>query len=163
MDLRTYVERILRGHYAMARADPPRWARADLDELAESAHDAAQRPQPFPAPGHLAVALGARVVPRAPARFCGEGTALGVVCYRWAPDAATRGLRILHGLAHVLLHRTRDASTEADAWILTASLAVPRSRLTHARVDPDAASRHLPEWLVVERLIESRVRKAQAV
>jgi hypothetical protein len=154
---REYVQAILRGDYESAELEPPRLDPYDLDELAESFHERARRPRRFPDPRHLAVANGLVLIPRAPSGYGGEATALGRIAYRWHPDPQVRGLHILHGAAHAILHTESGASTEADAWLLTGALAIPPRSMAFARACPASAAAHVPLWLVFARVTQANL------
>lgn len=147
MDLRGYVEHILAWQFD-AVAIRPACQLAELSSLAERAHYYAAVDDPFPDPRVLAVALGFELIPRAPRGLCGEGTALGRIAFRADPNRQTQGLRVLHGLAHAILHEERETNTDADAWVLTGLLAVPLRFVSLALSEPERATTHVPSWFV---------------
>jgi hypothetical protein len=155
--LRRYVEHILAGRYDRAGIERPRLEPGDHELLGTLVHDRARRPRLFPDPRHLAVALGFRIVPRAPRGLCGEGTAHGIIAYRWHADPRVRGLLILHGIAHAVLDREIGRTNDADAWAVTATVAVCSRALPIARENPSAAAVHVPEWMVLSRLVSAKL------
>lgn len=141
--LERYVTGILRGEGEPA----PMWDRDALESLARRSLARAGRP-PFADPRHLAVALGFELLPRSPPGLCGEGTARGLIAYAWSADPREVGLRVGHGLAHALLHHQFDGSNDADAWVLTAFLLLPRSAVQTYPSDAVEARAHAPVWFV---------------
>lgn len=152
MDIQHYVESILRLEFQRVRVESPRLEPAEIESLAYRAQIHAARPDLFPDPRHTAIALGFKLLPRAPRGLCGEGTAFGVIAFRWDPDPQVRGLRVLHGLAHAILCEETSGSNDADAWMLTGALAVPRTVVDVTFADPDRAAAHVPRWFVEARL-----------
>lgn len=142
--LERYVTTILCGDGNGGR---PLWGCEALESLAKRALAQASRPT-FSDPRHLAVALGFELLPRAPSGLCGEATARGLIAYMWSADPREVGLRVAHGLAHALLGRQFEASNDADAWVLTAFLLVPRSAV-HT-LPPSVVEQHAraPVWFV---------------
>ncbi len=147
MELRGYVAHILAWRFD-AVAIRPACTFAELSSLADRAHWYAAIGDPFPDPRVLAVALDYSLIPRAPRGLCGEGTALGRIAFRADHDRQVQGLRVLHGLAHAILHEEREANTDADAWVLTGLLAVPLRFVSIALSDPQRAATHVPAWFV---------------
>lgn len=147
MDLQRYVESILAGRYGAAETAPPTLELAEIDSLARRALYYAQRPD-FADPRHIAVALGLRLLPRAPRGLCGEGTALGIIAYRWDADPSVRGLRVAHGVAHAVLAEERGEHGDADAWLLTAAIVVPPWATEIVLLRPEIATAHAPRWLI---------------
>lgn len=143
--LEQYAGAILRGGDGAPR---PLWSREALESLARRALATASRPL-FADPRHIAIALGLELLPRAPPGLCGEGTARGIVAYAWSADHRDVGVRVGHGIAHALLHRQFDPSTDADAWALTAMLLVPRAAVQTHRVDELVRLARAPEWIVL--------------
>jgi hypothetical protein len=148
MPLRTHVEHVLAGRYDRAGVPRPQLELADLEWLARQAHGYAGLPTIFPDPRHIAVAIGLRLLPRAPRGVCGEGVANGVIAFRPDPDGGTQGLRVFHGLAHAILLEERQVTGDGDAWALTALLIVPPRSAEHVRANMDAACAHAPRWMV---------------
>lgn len=151
---RQRILRALRGEWATSGYDHPRmhpWDRVRVAERARALtglrYDADPR--------DLAIALGLRVGP-ARVRCCGgEVTADSFILYEWSPDRQERGLRVLHGIAHVLLRREKWDHAHADVLLLSGDLAVPRCEL--ARDDAELERTvHAPTWFTAAWLPQSR-------
>lgn len=134
MDLQRRIEIVLAGQHERAGLAPPLHDLTTLRSLARRARDYSMAPGRDPDPRWIAVALGFRLLPRAPRGMCGEGFARGVIAFRPDVDASMQGLRVFHGLAHAILWDEADDNNEADAWILSALL-------------PPHPSAHAPSWL----------------
>jgi hypothetical protein len=145
--LERYVTKILRGEDECR----PLWARDALESLARRSLARAGRPA-FADPRHLAIALDFELLPRAPPGLCGEGMARGLIAYAWSPDPREVGLRVGHGLAHALLQQQFDASNDADAWVLTAMLLLPRAAVQTRPPDEVERCARAPLWFVREAL-----------
>lgn len=150
--LEQYVSAILRGLSDVAGAPRALLSLDNLDSLAKRILARAGRPE-LASPRHIAVALGYRLLPRCPpGQWCGEGVSRGVIAYEWSPDHREVGLRVGHGTAHCELEKNGERHTDADAWVLTAMLLVPRSAV-HTKSPwelEDAA--WAPAWFVREAL-----------
>jgi len=78
------------------------------------------------------------------------------VIVRPSRDAALLTLRILHELAHLLLHEQGWRHSHGDVWHLTLALAAPRSVLATARPHGPlgvAAAGRVPAWAGAWRLL----------
>lgn len=157
---REYVEAILRGDYERAGIPRPFLPIGDHESLATAVQQRARRPQRFPDPRQYAVALGLRLVPRAPGGFCGEATAGDIVAYRWDADPQVRGMLVLHGVGHRVLRHEAGRTNDSDAWLLTGCLGIEVSALPLVRRNPAIAMRHLPQWFVFARIIQANLCRA---
>jgi hypothetical protein len=104
----------------------------------------------------VALALGNRLLPRAPHGMCGECCAPGVIAYDWSAGPKLRGLLVMHAVAHQILRTQPEESNEADVWRLTIELLLP-VRDAHPRSLVDlVALAWAPEWCVRAVMAERR-------
>lgn len=144
-----FADLILRGEFARAGVEAPVLEPGDRRMIAERVRERAGRPETFPDPRELAVALGLRVC-AAPVRGCGGEVTNGKnIWYRWHPNARVWGLNVFHGLAHCALLQESPLATEGDAWLLTVELCVPAAEVRKSNPRSLAkAQQHAPKWLV---------------
>lgn len=152
MDLQRYVAAIFRGRYDQAETPAPSHDLDHLEAMAAAAHAAARRPEWHSSPRVMAHELGYKTIPRAPPGLCGEGTRPGLIGYEWDADPRVRGLRVGHGLAHRVLDRASGDSNDADAWIVTGGILVPRWVVRCHDPASIAARAHAPAWFVELRI-----------
>ena len=153
--LEVFVRAIVDGRPDDVSLPPPRWSPDALESLARRVLSNAGRPT-WSDPRHVALALGNRLLPRAPCGMCGEGCAPGVIAYDWGAEPKLRGLLVGHGVAHQVLRTQPEESNEADAWLLTTELLLP-VRDAHPRALADLiALVWAPEWCVRAVMIKRR-------
>lgn len=134
----------------------------DLEDLAEEAHRKGALEFPFLSPVLFAATLGYAADPYH-GGGCGiTGLSPHVLHVRPSADVLRWNLRVLHELAHALLHRWREARegreyTHADVWGLTLMLAVPRSALKFIDL-----ARHVPAYALKLRLLIAREARTAA-
>lgn len=132
----SYVAAIL-GHrpHAVGLA-PPRLLPAD--HLTIARHALGHGLDPFSHPADLAIAEEFRLYRADLPRRCGVHCDGGIYIPRWSP-ADLECLLITHERAHGWSARRREEANEADAWWITAHLALPETRL--GEVNP-----HIPAF-----------------
>ncbi len=100
------------------------------------------------------MAIGSRLLPRAPQGLCGEGTTAGVIAYDWSAEPKLRGLLVAHGLAHRILRRQPEETNEADAWWLTIHLLFPPCDVQPLTMCGVMDAAWAPEWCVLVVMAE---------
>lgn len=127
-----------------------------LEGEAEAAHERATLLYPFAGSELLAKGHGFACV-ELQGYGCGlAGLIPGVLLIRPCADTSAWNLRVLHELAHAILHKRFTFYTHADVWALTLMLACPRSAFRHI-----AHADHVPAWaLDLRRETARRVPRA---
>jgi len=144
---------IVEGRYDSVRQPPPRRSPDELRYIARVALATAGRP-PLSDPRHVALAGGARLLPRAPSGLCGEGTQGGTIAYDWGAEPKLRGLLVAHGDAHRILSARPENTNEADAWWLTVWMLMPRPIVRELTVAQALDRVWAPAWFVTAVMAE---------
>lgn len=145
--LEQFVTAILTERYDLVQLAPPLWSPDAHDSFVRRLLARAGRP-PWSDPRHIALALGHRLVPRAPRGMCGEGCSPDVIAYDWGAGREVRGMLVGHGCIHQNVRRQPEESNESDAWWMTARLCVP-PRDVHSLRDSEVLTKaHAPAYFV---------------
>lgn len=134
----------LRGRWNEARMEPPRHDRAVWRGIAEQVREKTKRPKLLTSPEHHARRLLIEVLDRLPTGIEGECCSVTRIYFAPHEDQRIEGLRIAHGLAHVVLARWEWEHSEADAWHVTAEILFPS--FLAARIHSPYVAARLQPW-----------------
>jgi hypothetical protein len=156
---RRRVERVLAGRPDAANLPASTISLREAAWIATDAINRANHPEELPDPRELVVALEHYICEASPPRTIGSEVVMPMppavhdgplgrrkVCfYRWHVESRTRGFRVFHGLAHILLG---DKGNETDAVLVTCALASPLDLLEEVGAAYVAVKQlHAPEWV----------------
>lgn len=148
------------GRYDEAGVEPPLYGAWDMVQLGRWIYDKAGRPVVCPDPVHVGVRHGVDVLDQVPLGAGGECCDGRRIWYRWDRSRRVRGTRVLHGLSHCAFELAGwPCHTEADAWLLTAELALPTDTARQCRSLKEAmeVQRHADAWLLRAQLRRVRL------
>jgi hypothetical protein len=115
---------VFAGYYARAEVDPPQMEAGDRVLLVRRMWDAAKRPEHFCHPGHIILALRARLAVARLPTVC-EACDGQLVVVRGGLDSREDNQRVIHAATHLGMRHEGWPGTEADAILGTGENALP--------------------------------------
>lgn len=151
LPLNRYLRFLLRGQYAEAGEEVPRFDPEDYRRIGRRFRAACDRPTYFPDPRHFAFVQHIATICWPVSGECyGEVNDNCEILYSCKGGPRAWGLRIYHGLAHWILREWYAGEyEESDAWLLTIELACLGDYLLE--VGPERVTDEnlfVPAWLV---------------